>query len=171
MVLPVHQMTLMPENKKNWLPIIAYGAGETLDLAFTAGCTDYLKAPWHPEELYHRVRRGVKSRSLAFSWGRISISCNQAISPFGAVKLSFQESAILKVLAQQQGDVVPREVLYYALWGKLKEQSRVVDMHISSLRKKIQTLLPSDVCEPLIKSAHGCGYFIPFLPNKVESGC
>lgn len=161
LILPIQQLMNMPQEKKNWLPVIAHGPADFLDMAFNSGCSDYLKQPWSMDELMHRVRKNVKSRSLVFPWGKVSISCNQVTTPFGAVRLSIQESAILKVLAQKQGDVVPRETLYYALWGKLKNSSRVVDMHISSLRKKIQPLLPNDFDATLIQSAHGSGYFIP----------
>jgi CheY-like chemotaxis protein len=170
-IIPAVHLPETPWEGKSWIPLIAYGSLETLERAFEAGCSDYLKSPWTPEELYHRVRLGVKSKALTFSWGKISITTSQAASPFGAVKLSVQESAILKVLAQKQGDVVPRELLYNALWGRLKESSRVVDMHISSLRKKIQKLLPQDYAAPLIRSAHGRGYFIPFLNTKSDGNC
>jgi len=159
-VLPIQSLMHMPQEKKNWLPVIAHGPAEFLDMAFNTGCSDYLKQPWSMEELIHRVKKNVKSRSLVFPWGKVSITCNQVTTPFGAVRLSIQESAILKVLAQKQGDVVPRETLYYALWGKLKNSSRVVDMHISSLRKKLQPLLPNDFDATIIQSAHGSGYFI-----------
>jgi len=149
-------------NPRNWVPVLSYGPGELLGQAFRDGCADYLKTPWDPEELFIRVEKNVKTRSIALPWGKINLFPDLATSPFGSVKLSIQEFSILKVLAQKQGDVVPREVLYKVLWGKIKEQSRVVDMHISSIRKKIQTLMPGDFEDTVIKSAHGYGYFIPF---------
>ena len=84
------------KNGKSWIPVIAWGPIEKLAAAFQKGCSDYLKDPWSPEELLIRVKKNVKNKSLAFSWGWISILPNKASSPFGDVKLSTQEFAILK---------------------------------------------------------------------------
>ncbi|MBI9102629.1 MAG: response regulator transcription factor [Spirochaetales bacterium] len=164
LIIPADHLDELAEpikNGKSWIPVIAWGPMDKLASSFQKGCSDYLKDPWSPEELLIRVKKNVTNKALSFSWGRISIFPNKATSPFGAVKLSAQEFTILTVLAQQQGDIVPRETLYRELWGKIQQQSRVVDMHISSLRKKIQILLPRDTKESPIKSAHGRGYFIP----------
>jgi len=54
---------------------------------------------------------------------------------------------------------VSREALYYGIWGRSAAgQSRAVDMHIASLRKKLRRLFPeSGDC---IRSVRGVGYLI-----------
>ncbi|MBN1685005.1 MAG: winged helix-turn-helix domain-containing protein [Spirochaetales bacterium] len=52
--------------------------------------------------------------------------------------------------------------MYYGIWGKAGIGSRSVDMHISSLRKKLASLQRSVPAERRleIKTARGAGYAI-----------
>lgn len=140
--------------------LICYGAAQLLPGCFLAGCDDYLKEPWSPDELVWRVRRLLPDREAhRFSWGVISIGNLEISSPRGSCRLSVQEQSILRMLAANAGEPVSRQALYYGIWGKpASRESRAVDMHIASLRKKLQRLFPeSGAC---IRSARGVGYLI-----------
>jgi DNA-binding response OmpR family regulator len=141
--------------------LIACGPAELLTGCFLAGCDDFLKEPWSPEELEWRLRKLVKRKTLsfAFPWGSFEIRGLELCTPAGSCLLCAQEQRILRMLATNRGEPVSRDALYYGIWGKpASAKSRVVDVHISSLRKKLFRLFPeSDGC---IRSVRGVGYLI-----------
>ena len=87
------------------------------------------------------------------------ISPSAIWSDFGSESISYQEYLIIKLLISNRNNVVPREVFFYTLWGDQGENSRLVDMHISHLRKKIKKIAP-DHSEAIIHSAYKYGYFL-----------
>ncbi len=129
-----------------WLPVVAYGERGFLRLAFMAGCDDFLKDPWTPEEMHLRVQRLVQTN--VFPVGTAWVAFSPAVLTCNTTRrdISFQEYAILRVLANNRDRAVPRDVLYYAIWGETGGSSRVVDMHISSLRRKLGSVLPEAAC-------------------------
>ena len=141
--------------------LICYGAAELLPGCFLAGCDEYLKEPWSPEELEWRVRRICRDREALFyfSWGSFAIGSLELRSAIGRCRLCAQEQSILRLLSANAGEPVSREALYYGIWGRpAAEESRVVDMHIASLRRKLRRLFPeSGAC---IRSVRGVGYLI-----------
>lgn len=141
--------------------LICFGAAELLPGCYLAGCSDYLKQPWSPQELEWRVRKLCKAReeSMSFSWGRFDIRSLELSSPAGSCTLNAQERSILRMLAANRGEPVSREALYYGIWGRAgASKSRVADMHIASLRRKLRTLFPDS--PPCIRSVRGIGYLI-----------
>ena len=78
--------------------------------------------------------------------------------------VSIEEYTILKKLLDNRGNQVPREALIFALWGKYKKNSRIVDMHITNLRKKIEILKKHDksCCGAISKSSKKSSQFLPF---------
>ncbi|MBN2441065.1 MAG: winged helix-turn-helix domain-containing protein [Spirochaetales bacterium] len=148
---------------KGKFPIIFYGNISFLRKAFLADCSDYLKDPWTVEELSLRLTKLLQNINsiYTFTWGSISFSGTDIISEKGTCSLSYQELRIIKTLIRHRGDVVPREVLFYSLWNKPGfEKSRVIDMHISSIRKKLQCILLNDYSDEIIISVRGIGYMM-----------
>ena len=144
-------------------PIIFYGNISFLRKAFLAGCADYLKDPWTIEELALRLTKLVRKTNTMynFSWGCISFVGTDIVSEKGKCTLSYQEFRIIKSLIQQRGHVVPREVLFYSLWNNPGfRKSRVIDVHISSIRKKLHCIISSDHKSDVIMSVRGIGYMI-----------
>jgi DNA-binding response OmpR family regulator len=141
--------------------LICFGSAELLPGCFLAGCDEYLKEPWSPEELVWRVRKLCRDREAlyCFSWGSVAIRSLELSSPAGSRSLCAQEQSILRLLAANAGEVVSREALFYGIWGKpAVGASRAVDMHIASLRRKLRELFPeSGGC---IRSIRGVGYLI-----------
>jgi two-component system response regulator VanR len=76
-------------------------------------------------------------------------------------KLNRQEYLLLRCLCRNRGTVVPREVLFYELWGSEGGNSRVVDMHVVNLRKKLRRLVRNEKSDAIIYTVRGSGYSIP----------
>jgi hypothetical protein len=145
------------------IPVIYYGNPSFLRKAFLTGGVDYLKDPWTIDELDIRLEKaaGVLTRLFTFPWGTISFNNTEIITEKGRCTLQYQEYRIIKLLLQHRGKAVPRDTLFYSLWKKpASRHSRVIDVHISSLRKKIRTVLPADYPGDFIISLRGVGYMI-----------
>jgi hypothetical protein len=146
-----------------WVPVIAYGKADLLMKAFEAGCRDYLKEPWDTTEMEFRIKRifPAPDNSHILYDQEIRLQDMVCRTDGTEVRLSAQESTLLRLLLKQRGTIVPREVLFYALWGRQPHKtSRVVDMHISALRRKLSLLFPRRKDERFIYSAKGRGYML-----------
>jgi len=165
-VIPVEVLNLVLDRKElpdTWLPVVVYGKPCFLTKAFLAGCSDYLKEPWDILELDFRLKRifSAPNKNYVLHEYELMVSDSLCATAHAQVRLSFQESVLLKLLLKQKGTLVPRDVLYYALWGKLPvRKSRVVDVHISALRRKLSLLFPQLKREHFIYSAKGKGYIL-----------
>jgi DNA-binding response OmpR family regulator len=160
-VLPADDTTTINESVKRRLPVLVFGSHFFLRQAYLAGCSDFCKDPWTLGELELRLDAIVSGiiKRHRFSWGEIELSGGTARVGGNEIGLSWHEVSILRVLLEQCPAVVPREVLFYAIRGKPGEEgSRVIDVHVSSLRKKLKPFVPDD--GPLIASVRGMGYMI-----------
>lgn len=140
------------------LPVIAYGNDDYLRISFLSGCSDYLKEPWSLEEMLLRANRVVRKEEFQFSWGRIRVSAQKLHGPQESLELSFPEAQLLGLLCENAGETVTREAFYYALWGTPNGSSRVVDVYISRLRKKLRAAIGGKESAELIYAARGVGY-------------
>ena len=147
--------------------VYAYGPPAGLRAAFLAGCDDYLKEPWNLEELECRLERLAVDRArlqgegltVSLPWGWLTVRSTSATSARGTVPLSLSESRILCALLRALGQAVPREVLAYAAWGRPAARgSRALDVHISSLRRKLAELGAS--ADRPIRTLRGVGYLL-----------
>ena len=163
-VLPVEMILKRQDDLlygQRGISVIAYGPGRYLRSAFLFGCMDYLKNPWDSEELECRVDRIIEKRRKLFSfpWGDFTLREGRLYCTTAKPGLSVQEKIILKKLILNRNQPVSRDVLYYAMWGKPNtKKSRVVDVHISSLRRKLYSHLPQS--KDCITSLKGIGYLI-----------
>jgi len=123
-----------------FLPVLAYGPPEELSTGWEAGCSDYLKDPWTITELHYRVDRILYAGGARANLGELKLEGTQLVCDGCRLELSAQERKILSFLIRKAGDTVPREALYYGIWGYAAEGSRAVDMHISKLRNKLKHL-------------------------------
>ncbi|TSA85516.1 response regulator transcription factor [Deinococcus detaillensis] len=124
------------------------------------GIDDYVVKPFSPREVLARVRvllRRVGVRHETRS-GELSLDArSRRVTLSGEViELSRLEYDLLITLAQHPGLVWSRERLLERLWdNSLPGSSRVVDVHITSLRKK----LSDDPEHPrYIETVRGVGY-------------
>jgi CheY-like chemotaxis protein len=144
--------------------VLAYGAPELLRSAFLAGCDDFLKEPWSPEELECRLERlaseRAKGASAGLSFGGLCLRGARASSPHGQVSLSPPQSAILAALLARPGQAVSREVLAYAAWGRpCAAGSRALDMQMAGLRRRLRGLSGAARGQAVrIRALRGVGY-------------
>jgi DNA-binding response OmpR family regulator len=142
--------------------VLAYGAPELLRAALLAGCDDFLKEPWSPEELECRLGRQLKAAGVGtgLSFCGLCLCGARASSPHGEVSLPPLQSAILAILLARPGQAVSREVLAYAAWGRpCAAGSRALDMQVAGLRRRLRGLSGPDGSPAVrIRALRGCGY-------------
>lgn len=141
--------------------LLAHGPAQLLPACFLAGCDDFLREPWTFEELEWRLRRLLPDpgRRYVFGWGSFTLEGLSLRAGMVAVALSWPQLRILRLLAEHHGRVVPREALYYAIWGRQAAgRSRVADVHVSRLRRKLLTLFPRSAGG--LRAVRGQGYLL-----------
>jgi len=152
----------MEQALRGTAPVIGCGPPGLLRTAFLAGCDDYLRDPWAPEELAVRALAVLARRreGWSFPWGSVSFVPGGVAVPAGAATLTHAESMTLRILLRNRGSPVPREAMRYAICGcAAGSRGRSVDMHVSALRRKIRRAEPR--CGRFIVSVRGQGYMIP----------
>ncbi len=120
------------------------------------GADDYLSKPFSFKELYLRIERNIKKASQY----RISHIYDYKIDEikhlveFDTHKTELSENAlkILLILLRNPNKIVSREEIYDTVWGAAYEKNttRVIDAHISNIRKSIN--------DSRLRSVRGKGY-------------
>jgi two-component system alkaline phosphatase synthesis response regulator PhoP len=157
------------------LMLTARGSEDDMLQGFEAGADDYLVKPFSPKLLVARVkavlrRSGVEDQDEAagpFGHDGISIDprAREVRVEGREIELTSTEFELLRVLSEHPGWVYTREELLEAVWGySYLGDSRLVDVHIANLRKKIG----DDPSEPqFIRTVRGVGYkFQPPSPER-----
>jgi hypothetical protein len=143
-------------------PLIACGPAALMRTSFLAGCEDYLREPWTPEELSLRALEVLArwQRRFRFHWGEISFEGNDVRTPAGLIALTLYESRILRMLLRARGAPVPRAALAWST-GKAAgmEEGRRIDVHVSAVRRKLRATVPS--AGRFIVCVRGQGYMVP----------
>jgi hypothetical protein len=122
---------------------IAYGPVEYMEKAFLYGCADYLAEPWLPEELFVRCGRLQHLSCINFPGYTVRYTPLTLMSGDKIFPLSTQEFRLLQTLTRHLNTVVPRGELFRILgYSPGKTSARLVDTHISLLRKKLASCRP-----------------------------
>ena len=132
--------------------------GKGLDL----GADDYITKPFGIMELISRVkallRRSMNMEDEKFlSAGDIFLDGEKHMVYVKdePVDLTFKEYELLKLLIQNQGIVMSRDVIMERIWGiDFEGESRTLDVHIKTLRQKLKN------AGTLIKTVRNVGYMI-----------
>jgi len=133
------------------LPILLLTAkGETDDRieGLEAGADDYLMKPFEPRELLLRInailRRAPKPKTTAKAEIRLGAwtydaERNELKSSTEIVVLTGMEAALMRALADAQGQVLSREMLVEKSAAGQEINDRTIDVQVTRLRRKIET--------------------------------
>ena len=114
-------------------------------LGLSIGADDYIRKPFSIIEFITRVkavlRRTVEQSENKFlTIGDVFLDDERhmAYSQNEAVELTYKEYELLKLLMRNAGIVMTREMIMQRVWDtEFEGESRTVDMHIKTLRKKL----------------------------------
>lgn len=152
------------------IPIIMLTAkSEELDkvLGLEIGADDYMTKPFSPREVMARVKAVLRRTTSVLengetldtlSAGEIKIYLEQYEAYLAGEKLEFtpKEFELLVYFIRNKNRVLSRDVLLSAVWNyDFAGDTRIVDVHVSHLREKIEenTRKPQ-----FIKTIRGIGY-------------
>jgi two-component system response regulator CpxR len=172
--------TLRHIRAKSQIPVIMLTArGDDVDriVGLEMGADDYLPKPFNPRELVARIRavqrrfetradaEGIPRQISSLEIGDVILNPGPRTVIIGGKLVSFTavEFTLLYELMKNAGNVVNRDVLSETVLGrKLDIFDRSIDVHVSSLRKKLG---PKYQGIERIQSIRGVGY-IYSLPEE-----
>jgi len=150
------------------VPILILTArGQSVDkvVGLKLGADDYLAKPFDMMELLARVefllrraRTPIAPSVGAYAFGDIRVDFHRGeVSLAGRpIELSALEFKLLTYLVEHRGEVLSRERLLQDVWGYDEAPySRTVDVHVASLRQKVE---PDPPKPRFILTLHGRGY-------------
>ncbi|MBS1804075.1 MAG: response regulator transcription factor [Acidobacteria bacterium] len=158
---------------KSPIPVLILTArGEDIDriLGLEIGADDYVPKPFNPRELVARIRAILRRSSNAAATSGPLVNGDMRLDPQSReaflkeipLTLTSVEFTLLELLLRQAGHVVTREQLTeFVLGRKLGPFDRVIDVHVSNIRKKLG---PSEHGQR-IKSIRGSGYLFVARPE------
>jgi DNA-binding response OmpR family regulator len=129
-------------------------------LGLNAGADDYLPKPFDPDELHARIRAVLRrtdatkgSKDVTIGDIRINATRREVWIAGSIAELTEMEFDLLEILMRSAGRVVSRDELTLALFErKAAPYDRILDVHISHLRKKLEG------GRGLIRTVRGVGY-------------
>jgi two-component system response regulator CpxR len=151
--------------KSSLVPVLMLTArGEDVDriVGLELGADDYLPKPFNPRELVARIRailrrieakRAADPRRLEINGVVLDPGSREVFKDGQLLEMTTLEFDILEMLMRAAGRVVSRDELMESLYNrKATPFDRSIDMHLSHLRKKLET------DRTLFKTIRGVGY-------------
>ncbi len=144
-------------------PIIFLTAKDTVDetiFGLQAGANDFIKKPFHFEELLERIRVQLRPKSgehSVFKLGDITLNTatHQVLKGEEEISLTQKEFALLEYLIRNKGMVCRRSRIIESVWDiHFEYNTGVIDVYINALRRKLK--LGKD--ENYIQTVRGIGY-------------
>jgi two-component system copper resistance phosphate regulon response regulator CusR len=125
-----------------------------------AGANDYIKKPFHFEELLERIRvqlRSVGQPPERFTLGPIvlDVGTHQVRKNGEEIGLTQKEFALLEYLLRHKGKVCRRRQLIENVWDiHFEYNTGVIDVYMNALRKKLGLSKDDDY----LQTIRGIGY-------------
>ena len=122
------------------------------------GADDYIEKPFDILELMSRinarVRRVKKSSKLEVGGIKLDLDKHICYKNGKQINLTPREFDILSLILSKKGAIVKREEVLTKIWGTdVSLETRTIDMHINSIRKKI-----ADTNASVIVTLYGVGF-------------
>ena len=132
-----------------------------------SGADDCLGKPFGMMEMLSRVKavlrryKPAEDRSiLRVEKIKLSLRERSVWVEDHRVELTYKEFELLRLFMENPGEVFTRDQLYEKVWGKNDSlQTRTVDIHIQTLRKKLGS------CSNLIECVRYVGYRMKMIPD------
>lgn len=144
-------------------PIIFLTAKDTLKetiFGLQNGANDYIKKPFHFEELLERIRVQLRPKSgeidfLTLGPITMNLAAHTVSKNKEEISLTQKEFALLEILIRNKGMVCTRTRIIESVWDiHFDYNTGVIDVYINALRKKLR--LGED--EQYIQTIRGVGY-------------
>ena len=137
-------------------------------IGLDSGADDYLSKPFGMMEMVSRIKavlrrstpkkkqKRIQCGSIVIDEGKHTVTVNDKL-----ISLTLKEYELLKLLAENTGQVFTRDILLASVWGAdFAGETRTVDVHIGTLRTKL------DECGDMIKTVRGVGYKMEGQENE-----
>ncbi len=147
------------------LPVIMLTAKDTVSdkvKGLGAGADDYITKPFNTEEFLARVKARIRTSpteqtKIKIADLELDLKAVQVRRGDRTINLTPKEFSLLEYLMQNKGVVLTRDVILNRIWLYSPDvESRVVDVYMGYLRKKIDTGFK----KKLLHSIRGFGYTI-----------
>jgi DNA-binding response OmpR family regulator len=127
------------------IPVFVVSSLDDVDVlrsCFALGVTDYITKPFRKAELIVRIERilvnmvtknQIEQKKIRLD--PVSLTLSYLDKP--AVNLTAKEFQIMTALSQRFNEVISRSELSSMIWGNLKVDPKTLDVHLVSLRRKL----------------------------------